>query len=183
MMATTPTFVVAADKGTAHFSRISQNEISIDMATGSGMPLLLAVLTVTTIRKWRLPRVVPGVSVQASLQSLDVNTQQDLFTVVGVGDIAGDVFGNGMLLSDKIQLVGAFNHLHIFVDPNPDAAAAFAERRRMFNLPRSSWEDYNAELISQGGGVFSRSAKSIPITSRKCSRCLVSKKRAFHPMI
>ncbi|HCL24382.1 MAG TPA: hypothetical protein DHW46_12440, partial [Halomonas sp.] len=76
----------------------------------------------------------------------------------------GDVFGNGMLLSDKIQLVGAFNHLHIFVDPNPDAAAAFAERKRLFNLPRSSWEDYSSELISQGGGVFSRSAKSITIT-------------------
>ncbi|BBI60474.1 hypothetical protein HSBAA_17800 [Vreelandella sulfidaeris] len=103
-------------------------------------------------------------SVKRHFKNLDVDTQRDLFSVVGIGDMAGDVFGNGMLLSDKIQLVGAFNHLHIFVDPNPDAEASFAERQRLFELPRSSWEDYSQELISAGGGIFSRSAKSIVIT-------------------
>ena len=103
-------------------------------------------------------------SVKRHFKNLDVDTQRDLFSVVGIGDMAGDVFGNGMLLSDKIQLVGAFNHLHIFVDPNPDAEASFAERKRLFALPRSSWEDYSQELISAGGGIFSRSAKSIVIT-------------------
>ncbi|MFP3459135.1 NAD-glutamate dehydrogenase, partial [Psychrobacter sp. SIMBA_152] len=77
--------------------------------------------------------------------------------------MAGDVFGNGMLLSKHIRLQVAFNHLHIFVDPNPDAAASYPERERLFNLPRSSWEDYNKELISSGGGIFSRAAKSITL--------------------
>ncbi|AIA75452.1 NAD-glutamate dehydrogenase [Halomonas sp. XH26] len=155
--------VVAADKGTATFSDIA-NEISIEyghwlgdaFASGGANGYDHKKMAITARGAWE--------SVKRHFKNLDVNTQQDLFTVVGIGDMAGDVFGNGMLLSDKIQLVGAFNHLHIFVDPNPDAEAAFAERKRMFNLPRSSWEDYNAELISQGGGVFSRSAKSIPIT-------------------
>ncbi len=155
--------VVAADKGTATFSDIA-NEISIEyghwlgdaFASGGANGYDHKKMAITARGAWE--------SVKRHFKNLDVNTQQDLFTVVGIGDMAGDVFGNGMLLSDKIQLVGAFNHLHIFVDPNPDAEAAFAERKRMFNLPRSSWEDYSAELISQGGGVFSRSAKSIPIT-------------------
>ncbi|HEY7274172.1 MAG TPA: NAD-glutamate dehydrogenase domain-containing protein, partial [Actinoplanes sp.] len=86
------------------------------------------------------------------------------FTVVGVGDMSGDVFGNGMLLSERIRLVAAFDHRHIFVDPEPDAATSYAERRRLFDLPRSSWGDYNADLISAGGGVFPRTAKSIPVT-------------------
>ncbi|QTF93971.1 NAD-glutamate dehydrogenase domain-containing protein, partial [Halomonas sp. BM-2019] len=104
-------------------------------------------------------------SVKRHFRNLGVNTQQDEFTVVGVGDMGGDVFGNGMLLSDRIRLVGAFNHLHIFVDPDPDAAATFAERQRLFDLPRSSWEDFDASLISEGGGVFKRSAKSIAISA------------------
>ena len=82
-------------------------------------------------------------------------------TVVGIGDMSGDVFGNGMLLSDNIKLVAAFDHRHIFVDPDPDAASSFAERRRLFALPRSSWEDYDGSLISPGGGVFARTSKSI----------------------
>jgi len=84
--------------------------------------------------------------------------------VVGVGDMSGDVFGNGMLLSEHIRLVAAFDHRHIFLDPDPDAASSFAERRRLFDLPRSSWADYDASLISEGGGVFPRTAKSIPVT-------------------
>lgn len=155
--------VVAADKGTATFSDIA-NEISVEyghwlgdaFASGGANGYDHKKMAITARGAWE--------SVKRHFKNLDVNTQQDLFTVVGIGDMAGDVFGNGMLLSDKIQLVGAFNHLHIFVDPNPDADAAFAERKRLFNLPRSSWEDYSAELISKGGGVFSRSAKSIVIT-------------------
>ena len=84
--------------------------------------------------------------------------------MVGIGDMAGDVFGNGMLLSEHIQLTAAFNHLHIFIDPNPDAASGFAERKRLFNLERSGWDDYQPELISQGGGIFKRAAKSITIS-------------------
>ncbi|MCC5901100.1 MAG: NAD-glutamate dehydrogenase [Halomonas sp.] len=155
--------VVAADKGTATFSDIA-NEISVEyghwlgdaFASGGANGYDHKKMAITARGAWE--------SVKRHFKNLDVNTQQDLFTVVGIGDMAGDVFGNGMLLSDKIQLVGAFNHLHIFVDPNPDADAAFAERKRLFNLPRSSWEDYSAELISKGGGVFNRSAKSIVIT-------------------
>ena len=155
--------VVAADKGTATFSDIA-NAISVEyghwlgdaFASGGANGYDHKKMAITARGAWE--------SVKRHFRNLGVNTQQDLFTVVGIGDMAGDVFGNGMLLSDKIQLVGAFNHLHIFVDPNPDAAAAFAERQRLFDLPRSSWEDYSAELISQGGGVFSRSAKSIAIS-------------------
>ena len=155
--------VVAADKGTATFSDIA-NEISIEyghwlgdaFASGGANGYDHKKMGITARGAWQ--------SVKRHFKNLGVDTQRDLFSVVGIGDMAGDVFGNGMLLSDKIQLVGAFNHLHIFVDPNPDADAAFAERTRLFNLPRSSWEDYSAELISQGGGIFNRSAKSIAIT-------------------
>lgn len=155
--------VVAADKGTATFSDIA-NEISLEyghwlgdaFASGGANGYDHKKMAITARGAWE--------SVKRHFKNLDIDTQRELFTVVGIGDMAGDVFGNGMLLSDKIQLVGAFNHLHIFVDPNPDADAAFAERTRLFNLPRSSWEDYNNELISAGGGIFSRDAKSITIT-------------------
>ncbi|GAB4006706.1 hypothetical protein GCM10029992_58280 [Glycomyces albus] len=95
---------------------------------------------------------------------MDVDTQSQDFTVVGIGDMSGDVFGNGMLLSEHIRLVAAFNHLHIFIDPDPDAARSFAERRRLFELPRSTWADYDPALISAGGGVWERTAKSIPVS-------------------
>ncbi len=103
-------------------------------------------------------------SVKRHFYELNRDIQNNDFTVVGIGDMAGDVFGNGMLLSRHIKLVGAFNHVHIFVDPNPEAEASFKERERLFNLPRSSWTDYDKKLISKGGGVFSRSAKSIPLS-------------------
>ncbi|WP_268161978.1 NAD-glutamate dehydrogenase domain-containing protein, partial [Pasteurella multocida] len=93
------------------------------------------------------------------------NNPSHQFTVVGIGDMGGDVFGNGMLLSPNIKLLAAFNHLHIFIDPTPDVAAALSERERLFNLPRSTWDDYNKALISQGGGVFSRQDKAIAISS------------------
>ena len=92
------------------------------------------------------------------------NIQEESINVIGIGDMAGDVFGNGMLLSRKIKLVGAFNHLHIFLDPDPDTELSFKERTRLFNLPGSSWTDYKSELISDGGGVYLRSAKSIPVS-------------------
>jgi len=94
-----------------------------------------------------------------------VNTQTQDITVAGVGDMSGDVFGNGMLLSEHIRLVAAFDHRHIFVDPDPDPATSFAERRRMFDLPRSSWDDYDRSLISEGGGVWPRTAKSVPVSA------------------
>jgi glutamate dehydrogenase len=95
---------------------------------------------------------------------MDIDTQSQEFTVVGVGDMSGDVFGNGMLLSQHIRLVAAFDHRHIFLDPNPEAASSFAERERLFALPRSSWADYDRSLISEGGGVFERTVKSVPIS-------------------
>ncbi|MFG6667934.1 NAD-glutamate dehydrogenase [Halomonas sp. HNIBRBA4712] len=155
--------VVAADKGTASFSDYA-NAISLEyghwlgdaFASGGANGYDHKKMAITARGAWE--------SVKRHFKNLDLDTQRDPFTVVGIGDMAGDVFGNGMLLSDKIKLVGAFNHLHIFIDPHPDTDASFAERKRLFDMGRSSWEDYSQELISQGGGVFSRSAKSITIT-------------------
>src|SRR3712207_2121726 len=103
-------------------------------------------------------------SVTRHFRELDLDVQSQDFTVVGVGDMSGDVFGNGMLLSEHIRLVAAFDHRHVFVDPTPDAGASFAERRRLFDLPRSSWADYDPALISPGGGVWPRTAKAVPVS-------------------
>ena len=105
-------------------------------------------------------------SVKRHFSELDLDTQAEPFTVVGVGDMSGDVFGNGMLLSKHIRLLAAFDHRHIFLDPTPDEAVSFAERQRLFELPRSSWDDYDKSLISEGGGVFARQAKSIPVSAQ-----------------
>ena len=105
-------------------------------------------------------------SVKRHFSELDLDTQAEPFTVVGVGDMSGDVFGNGMLLSKHIRLLAAFDHRHIFLDPTPDEATSYAERQRLFELPRSSWDDYNKSLISEGGGVFARQAKSIPVSAQ-----------------
>lgn len=161
--------VVAADKGTATFSDIA-NEISRQynfwlgdaFASGGSVGYDHKKMGITARGAW--------VSVQRHFREMGINVQETDFTVVGIGDMAGDVFGNGMLLSPHIQLVCAFNHLHIFIDPNPDAAKSFVERQRLFNLPRSSWEDYDAALISKGGGVFRRSAKSIKLTPQMKAR-------------
>ncbi|KXS37657.1 MAG: glutamate dehydrogenase [Halomonadaceae bacterium T82-2] len=158
-----PYLVVAADKGTATFSDIA-NEISLEyghwlgdaFASGGAHGYDHKKMAITARGAWE--------SVKRHFREMGLDTQKDPFSVVGVGDMAGDVFGNGMLLSDKIRLLGAFNHLHIFVDPDPDPAASFAERKRLFEQPRSSWEDYDSSVISEGGGVFKRSAKSIPIS-------------------
>jgi glutamate dehydrogenase len=156
--------VVAADKGTATFSDIA-NEVAQSynfwlgdaFASGGSAGYDHKAMGITARGAWE--------SVKRHFRELGVNTQVEDFTVVGIGDMSGDVFGNGMLLSEHIRLVAAFDHRHIFIDPNPDAATSYAERRRLFELPRSSWADYNGDLISAGGGVFPRSAKAIPVNS------------------
>ncbi|WP_367322706.1 NAD-glutamate dehydrogenase [Streptomyces sp. HUAS ZL42] len=156
--------VVAADKGTATFSDIA-NEVAGSynfwlgdaFASGGSAGYDHKAMGITARGAWE--------SVKRHFRELDVNTQVEDFTVVGIGDMSGDVFGNGMLLSEHIRLVAAFDHRHIFIDPKPDAATSYAERRRLFELPRSSWEDYNSDLISTGGGVFPRSAKAIPVNA------------------
>ncbi len=158
-----PYLVVAADKGTATFSDIS-NAISLEynhwlgdaFASGGSNGYDHKGMGITARGGWE--------SVKRHFREIGVDCQTTDFTVVGIGDMAGDVFGNGMLLSKHIRLQVAFNHMHIFVDPNPDAASSFEERQRMFNLPTSTWDDYNKDLISQGGGVFLRSAKAIKLS-------------------
>lgn len=158
-----PYLVVAADKGTASFSDYA-NEISLEygfwlgdaFASGGSVGYDHKKIGITARGAWE--------SVKRHFYELNFDIAHNDFTVVGIGDMAGDVFGNGMLLSRHIKLVGAFNHLHIFVDPNPDAETSFNERERLFHLPRSNWSDYNSELISRGGGVFNRNAKFIPVS-------------------
>ena len=160
-----PYLVVAADKGTATFSDIA-NGISQDygfwlgdaFASGGSQGYDHKVMGITARGAWE--------SVKRHFRELGMDTQTTDLRVVGIGDMAGDVFGNGMLLSRHIKLVGAFNHLHIFLDPQPDPETSFEERQRLFSLPRSSWEDYDQKLISKGGGVFLRSAKSIPLSEQ-----------------
>jgi glutamate dehydrogenase len=158
-----PYLVVAADKGTATFSDIA-NAISVEhgfwlgdaFASGGSNGYDHKKMGITARGAWE--------SVKRHFRELGIDTQQEEFSVVGIGDMAGDVFGNGMLLSPRIRLMAAFNHQHIFLDPSPDAAQSFAERRRLFELPRSSWADYDERLISVGGGVFSRQAKAIELS-------------------
>ncbi|MEO6887034.1 MAG: NAD-glutamate dehydrogenase domain-containing protein, partial [Jatrophihabitantaceae bacterium] len=155
--------VVAADKGTATFSDIA-NQIAIDygywlgdaFASGGSVGYDHKAMGITARGAWE--------SVKYHFRELGLDTQTQPFTVVGIGDMSGDVFGNGMLLSEQIRLVAAFDHRHIFLDPSPVAVTSFAERRRMFDLPRSSWADYDTTLISEGGGIHRRTLKSIPIT-------------------
>lgn len=158
-----PYLVVAADKGTATFSDIA-NAISLEygfwlgdaFASGGSVGYDHKKMGITARGAWE--------SVKRHFYEMSVDIDNTDFTVVGIGDMAGDVFGNGMLLSEHIKLVGAFNHMHIFIDPDPDPKLSFEERERLFNLPRSSWSDYDKKLISKGGGVFNRSAKSIPVS-------------------
>ncbi|MGX1564399.1 NAD-glutamate dehydrogenase [Streptomyces sp. NPDC055506] len=156
--------VVAADKGTATFSDIANGVaeqynfwLGDAFASGGSAGYDHKGMGITARGAWE--------SVKRHFRELGVDTQTEDFTVVGIGDMSGDVFGNGMLLSEHIRLVAAFDHRHIFIDPNPDAATSYAERRRLFELPRSSWEDYNKELLSAGGGIFPRTAKAIPVNA------------------
>jgi glutamate dehydrogenase len=158
-----PYFVVAADKGTATFSDVA-NGIALErgfwlgdaFASGGSQGYDHKAMGITAKGAW--------VSVQRHFRELGVDVQTQPIRVAGVGDMSGDVFGNGMLLSKALKLVAAFDHRHIFIDPDPDAAKSWAERERMFNLPRSSWDDYDKALISKGGGVFPRSQKTIPVS-------------------
>nr|WP_253769535.1 NAD-glutamate dehydrogenase [Goodfellowiella coeruleoviolacea] len=157
--------VVAADKGTATFSDIA-NEVARGygfwlgdaFASGGSVGYDHKAMGITARGAWE--------SVRRHFRELGVDVQREEFTAVGIGDMSGDVFGNGMLLSEHIRLVAAFDHRHVFVDPTPDAARSFAERARLFALPRSSWDDYDRTLISEGGGVWPRTAKSVPISKQ-----------------
>ncbi|MEU9886774.1 NAD-glutamate dehydrogenase [Sphaerisporangium sp. NPDC051011] len=155
--------VVAADKGTATFSDIANGVakeygfwLGDAFASGGSVGYDHKAMGITARGAWE--------SVAYHFRSLGVDVQTTDFTVAGIGDMSGDVFGNGMLLSRHIRLVAAFDHRHIFVDPSPDAARGFEERSRLFALPRSSWADYDPALISSGGGVWPRTAKSVPIS-------------------
>ncbi|QDW67735.1 NAD-glutamate dehydrogenase [Luteimonas granuli] len=158
-----PYMVVAADKGTATFSDIA-NGIARDygywlddaFASGGSVGYDHKGMGITARGAWE--------SVKRHFRALGHDTQKQDFTVAGIGDMSGDVFGNGMLLSKHIRLVAAMDHRHVFIDPNPDSATSYKERQRLFKVPRSSWDDYDKSLISKGGGVFPRSAKSIAVS-------------------
>jgi len=158
-----PYMVVAADKGTATFSDIA-NAISADydfwlsdaFASGGSVGYDHKAMAITARGAWE--------SVRRHTAVLGRDVERDELTVVGIGDMSGDVFGNGMLRSAHLKVVAAFDHRHIFIDPNPDPAASFSERQRLFELPRSSWADYDPALISEGGGVYSRSLKTIELS-------------------
>jgi len=160
-----PYLVVAADKGTASFSDTA-NGIAVSrdfwlgdaFASGGSSGYDHKKMGITARGAWE--------AVKRHFREMNRDIQTEPFTVAGVGDMSGDVFGNGMLLSPEIRLVAAFDHRDIFIDPTPDAAASFAERRRLFTLPRSSWQDYDKDLISEGGGVFSRGLKSVPLSAQ-----------------
>ena len=158
-----PYLVVAADKGTATFSDIA-NSLSAEygfwlddaFASGGSAGYDHKVMGITARGAWE--------AVKRHFHEQGLNTQTDPFTVAGIGDMSGDVFGNGMLLSKKIQLLAAFNHRRIFLDPSPDMAVSYKERQRLFRKAGSTWDDYNEKLISKGGGVFSRQAKTIRLS-------------------
>jgi glutamate dehydrogenase len=159
-----PYFVVAADKGTATFSDIA-NEIALSrnfwlgdaFASGGSNGYDHKAMGITARGAW--------ISVQRHFLEMGIDVQTDPVTVAGCGDMSGDVFGNGMLLSKSLKLVAAFDHRHIFIDPDPDPEASWEERKRLFDLPRSSWDDYDKKLISKGGGVWARTEKSISLSA------------------
>ncbi|MCC5878757.1 MAG: NAD-glutamate dehydrogenase [Idiomarina sp.] len=174
-----PYLVVAADKGTATFSDIA-NGIASEynhwlgdaFASGGSVGYDHKKMGITARGAWE--------SVKRHFRETGVDCQTTDFTCVAIGDMGGDVFGNGMLLSKHTKLVGAFNHIHIFIDPDPDAAKSWQERDRLFKMPRSSWEDYDKKLISKGGGVFSRSAKSIELTP-EIKKLIGTQKKSMAP--
>jgi glutamate dehydrogenase len=174
-----PYLVVAADKGTASFSDIA-NKIAKEygfwlgdaFASGGSAGYDHKKMSITARGAWE--------SVKRHFRNLGVDTQTTDFTVVGIGDMSGDVFGNGMLLSEHIKLVAAFNHEHIFLDPNPNPGLSYAERQRLFQLPRSTWEDYDVKLLSKGGGIYKRTEKSIKL-SAEVKQLLDVKKDSMAP--
>lgn len=174
-----PYLVVAADKGTASFSDYANN-LSLKykfwlgdaFASGGSQGYDHKKMGITAKGAWE--------SAKRHFRHLGINIQEQDFTLIGIGDMSGDVFGNAMLLSKHIRLVAAFNHQHIFIDPNPNSESSYNERQRLFNLPRSSWTDYNKDLISKGGGVFSRTAKLITL-SKEMQGVLQIQKNEINP--
>jgi glutamate dehydrogenase len=164
-----PYLVVAADKGTATFSDVA-NEIALArgfwlgdaFASGGSAGYDHKKMGITARGAWE--------SVKRHFRELGLDPKRDEFTVAGIGDMSGDVFGNAMLLSPHLRLVAAFDHRHVFLDPDPDPAVSFAERQRMYSLPRSSWDDYDRALLSEGGGVYPRTAKSVPVSAQVRAR-------------
>jgi glutamate dehydrogenase len=175
-----PYFVVAADKGTATFSDVA-NQIALSrnfwlgdaFASGGSNGYDHKAMGITAKGAW--------ISVQRHFIEMGVDVQTDEVTVAGCGDMSGDVFGNGMLLSKSLKLIAAFDHRHIFIDPDPDPARSWAERKRMFDLPRSSWDEYDKKLISKGGGVWPRTEKSIPL-SAEARKALGIEAKALDPV-
>jgi glutamate dehydrogenase len=175
-----PYLVVAADKGTATFSDIA-NAISAEygfwlgdaFASGGSAGYDHKKMAITARGAWEC--------IKRHGRELGIDVQRQAFTVAGIGDMSGDVFGNGMLLSRQIRLVAAFNHQHVFLDPKPDAARSLRERQRLFRLPRSGWNDYDARLLSRGGAVFERSAKSVTL-SREAQGLLELPQRRASPV-
>lgn len=174
-----PYLVVAADKGTASFSDIA-NDVSKSyrfwlgdaFASGGSQGYDHKKMGITARGAWE--------SVKRIFKEREIDTQNQSFTVIGIGDMSGDVFGNGMLLSRHIRLIAAFNHQHIFIDPDPDSSVSFNERQRLFNLPRSSWDDYDRSRISEGGGVFSRQLKNIHL-NKQVRQALATEKSVMSP--
>ncbi|WED23165.1 NAD-glutamate dehydrogenase [Vibrio sp. JC009] len=174
-----PYLVVAADKGTATFSDLA-NSVSEEygfwlgdaFASGGSNGYDHKAMGITAKGGWE--------SVKRHFREMNIDCQKTDFTCIAIGDMAGDVFGNGMLLSKHIRLQAAFNHMHIFIDPTPDSATSWNERKRLFDLPRSSWEEYDTKLISSGGGVFSRRSKSIKLTP-EIQKMLGTRKASMAP--
>lgn len=172
-----PYFVVAADKGTATFSDTA-NALAQEagfwlddaFASGGSAGYDHKKMGITARGAWE--------TVKRHFREMDIDIQTTPFNVVGVGDMSGDVFGNGMLLSEKIRLIAAFDHRDIFIDPNPDTDLSFAERRRMFDLPRSSWQDYDRTKLSQGGMIIPRTEKSVALTPQAMAAIGLEKKQA-----
>ncbi|ARD46187.1 NAD-glutamate dehydrogenase [Colwellia sp. PAMC 21821] len=175
-----PYLVVAADKGTATFSDVA-NAISDEynfwmgdaFASGGSVGYDHKAMGITAKGAWE--------SVKRHFREMDVDCQTTDFTCIAIGDMAGDVFGNGMLLSKHTRLQAAFNHMHIFIDPTPDAASSYVERERLFNLPGCTWDDYNKDLISEGGAIFSRQSKSIKLTPQ-IKKMLGTQKQTMSPL-
>jgi len=158
-----PYLVVAADKGTASFSDVA-NAIADDYRFWLGDAFASGGSNGYDHKKMGITARGAWISVQRHFRERNLDVQHESISVIGIGDMSGDVFGNGMLLSNTVRLTAAFNHLHIFIDPDPDPLASFAERKRLFERPRSSWADYDIDLLSTGGGIYERSAKSIELS-------------------
>ena len=172
-----PFLVVAADKGTATFSDIA-NGVAMERgfwlgdayASGGSVGYDHKAMGITSKGAWE--------AVKRHFREIGTDIQTTDFSVVGVGDMSGDVFGNGMLLSKHIKLIGAFNHQHIFIDPDPDPAATWAERKRLFDMQRSSWTDYDTKLLSKGGAIYERSAKSVTVSTEAQARLGLPSRRS-----